>query len=146
MALYLGSTKIAGGGGAGNANIVSCASYEEYEQMPHDPGTIYVTPDEDGQYAVLDEDNEFTGVNKFAAVAASEDWEEGQPTPDGTVILTDENGQSYNVRLSRLAGAAGGGDMIDVQSGQLFYAARKPLGVISGQLNETGITSLYEED
>jgi len=50
MALYLGGAKIAGaGGGGGNANIISCSSYEDYmAKAPHDPKTIYVTPDNGG--------------------------------------------------------------------------------------------------
>ena len=46
MSLYIGGVKIAGGSGSGNANIVSCDSYEDYMSKSHDPQTLYVTPDE----------------------------------------------------------------------------------------------------
>ena len=44
MSLYLGTHKIAGNGYG--VNVVSC-SFEEYMRIPHDPDTIYITPEQD---------------------------------------------------------------------------------------------------
>ena len=49
MALYLGNIKIAGDGDEGTA-IISCDSYEDYQQKlnsgDYPPGTAYATPNE----------------------------------------------------------------------------------------------------
>lgn len=85
MALYLGNIKIAGDGDEGTA-IISCDSYEDYQQKlnsgDYPPGTAYATPNEGEISEQLQSDWTQTDTTKV-------DYIKNKPTiGNGTLSIT----------------------------------------------------------
>ena len=93
MSLYLGTHKIAGNGLG--VNVVSC-TFEEYMRIPHDPDTLYVTPEPDfAPYSMLSDylplsGGTMTGGIKLAA-ANWADLQTRDPDTHGLHIGVGEN-------------------------------------------------------
>lgn len=93
MSLYLGTHKIAGNGLG--VNVVSC-TFEEYMRIPHDPDTLYVTPESDfAPYSMLSDYLPLSGGTMTGGIKlAAANWADLQARYSDTTGLHIGVGQN----------------------------------------------------